>query len=84
MEIFYSVNHYLWPNWKGQEKYSRTRGWSRLRDQTLAVKSRKNNQKSGALAQAAVRAPPEVALQCVAGHCYYQLLVFLSLSVYCF
>ena len=23
------------------------------------------------LAQAALRAPPEVALQCVAGHCYY-------------
>ena len=32
------------------------------------------------LAQAALRAPPEVALQCVAGHCYYQLSVFFSLS----
>ena len=28
------------------------------------------------LAQAALCAPPEVALQCVAGHCYYQLSVF--------
>ena len=30
------------------------------------------------LAQAALRAPPEVALQSVAGHCYYQLSVFFS------
>ena len=39
------------------------------------------------LAQAALRAPPEVALECVAGHCYYQLSVSLflsSLSVFCF
>ena len=27
-----------------------------------------------------LRAPPEVALQCVAGHCYYQLSVSLFLS----
>ena len=31
------------------------------------------------LAQAALRAPPEVALQCVAGHRYYQLSLFLYL-----
>ena len=31
---------------------------------------------SSFLAQAALRAPPEVVLQCVAGHCYYQLSVF--------
>ena len=30
------------------------------------------------LAQAALRAPPEVALQCVNGHCYYHSSVFLS------
>ena len=30
------------------------------------------------LAQAALRAPPEVVLQCVAGHCYYHRSVFLS------
>ena len=30
------------------------------------------------LAQAALRAPSEVVLQCVAGHCYYQLLFVLS------
>ena len=30
------------------------------------------------LAQAALRAPQEVALQCVAGHCYYQLSLSLS------
>ena len=35
---------------------------------------------SSFLAQAALRAPPEVALQCVAGHCYYPLSLFLSLS----
>ena len=27
------------------------------------------------LAQAALRAPPKVALECVAGHCYYHRLV---------
>ena len=31
------------------------------------------------LTQAALRAPHEVALQCVAGHCYYHRSVFLSL-----
>ena len=31
------------------------------------------------LAQAALRAPPKVVLQCVAGHCYYQLSLSLSL-----
>ena len=38
------------------------------------------------LAQAALRAPHEVALQCVAGHCYYQLSLSLSFffSVFCF
>ena len=39
------------------------------------------------LAQEALRAPPEVSLQCVAGHCYYQLSIFLStlfLSLICF
>jgi len=30
------------------------------------------------LAQAALRAPPEAALQCVVGHCYYHISVFLS------
>ena len=30
------------------------------------------------LAQAALRVPPEVALQCVAGHCYYHRSVSLS------
>ena len=30
------------------------------------------------LAQVALRAPPEVALQCVTGHCYYHRSVFLS------
>ena len=37
------------------------------------------------LAQAALRAPPEVALQCVTGHCYYQLftaIVYFS-QVWC-
>ena len=33
------------------------------------------------LAQVALRAPPEVALRCVAGHCYYLLSVFPFLSV---
>ena len=28
------------------------------------------------LAQAALHAPPEVSLQCIAGHCYYQLSLF--------
>ena len=28
------------------------------------------------LDQAALRAPPEEALQCIAGHCYFQLSVF--------
>ena len=39
------------------------------RDQTLAIKSWKTleNQLFG---PSALRAPPEVALQCVAGHCY--------------
>ena len=39
------------------------------------------------LAQAALRAPHEVALQCVAGLCYYHRMVRLSsssLSVFCF
>ena len=37
------------------------------------------------LAQAALRAPPEVALECVAGHCYYQLSFFSFLFlVFCF
>ena len=31
------------------------------------------------LAQAALHAPPEVALQCVPGHCYNPLSFFLSL-----
>ena len=30
------------------------------------------------LAQAALRAAPEVALQCVAGHCYYTIVQSLS------
>ena len=34
------------------------------------------------LAQGALRVPHEVKLQCVAGHCYYQLS--LSLSFFCF
>ena len=34
------------------------------------------------LAQAALRAPPEVALQYVAGHCYFQILVSLSFSLF--
>ena len=37
------------------------------------------------MAQAALHAPPEVALHCVAGHCYYQLSVSLFFfSVFCF
>ena len=37
------------------------------------------------LVQAALRAPPEVALQYVAGHCYYILSGFFSFfSVFCF
>ena len=32
----------------------------------------KNTHRQLQLAQAALRAPPEVALQCVAGHGYYQ------------
>ena len=41
------------------------------------------------LAQAALLVPPEVALQCVAGHCYYHRsvsppLLSFFLSVFCF
>ena len=43
-----------------------------------------NQNYNGILAQAALRAPPEVALQCVAGHCYYQLLVSLSFARFFF
>ena len=46
-----------------------TRGGPGGRDRTLAVKSRKTPEISF-LAQAALHAPPEVALQCIAGHCY--------------
>ena len=42
------------------------------RNRRLAVKNRKI-----ILAQAALHAPPEMALQCVAGHCYYQLSISL-------
>ena len=35
--------------------------------------------KTQQLAQVALRAPTEVALQCVAGHCYYHRSVFFSL-----
>ena len=48
-----------------------TRGGPGGRDRTLAVKSRKTPEISF-LAQAALHAPPEVALQCIACHYYYQ------------
>ena len=51
-----------------------TRGGPGGRDRMLAVKSRKTPEISF-LAQAALHAPPEVALQCIAGHCYYQLFL---------
>ena len=53
-----------------------------LNCKSTAIKTRLlelGHTKAFLLAQAALRAPPKVALQCITGHCYYQLSLF-SLS----
>ena len=73
--------HGRFPEVGEKQKTERKERENRLSDRTLAVPKKRAkinffSLKNKTLAQAALRAPHEVALQCVAGHCYYQLSLF--------